>query len=1090
MTVRGVQRCLLGGSTMLKSIFLCCAALIFSTEAMADVVFPRHPAPSPDGQRIAFSYQGDIWVVSREGGVARRITAHPGYDGYPIWSPDGEHIAFASDRDGNLDVFVIPVEEGDVRRLTYHSSPDIPNDWTPDGEGVLFHSRREILDDSNRGIYAVPIGGGTPAPVMPTSGRYAALSPDGSMLAFVRGSGYWWRRGYEGNGRYRLWLHHVGTDSFLNVSAFGREEAPGPNLFPAWLPDGDHLLYLSERGGVSNLEIVSVEDGTRIPLTQFTEGRLRFPRLSRDGRVAAFEYEDAIYTIGIPVRWSSGGGWPEVPPRAEPLSIQLPSDDIAAKIERLRVTDGADEMALSPDGEQIAFVFRGDIFAMKASEDEPWAMRLTQSPARDHQIAWMPDSKGLVFVSDREGDRNIYVVRSTEEEDPRLARSMHREIIQLTHDPLEDSSPKVSPDGERIAFVRGNGTLMTMNAVGGGETVVLDGWSEIEFRWSPDGRWFAYSRNDNEYNTDVWVISADGEDGPHNISQHPDDDEFPTWSPDGKMLAFSSRRSFYDHSDIWYVWLTAEDEEKSRVDVLDEEDREKAAKGASGEEEDKEGEEEEEKIEVRIDFEDIHKRLHRVSSFPGEESQVLVSRETKEFIFTSDTDGKVDLWKVRWDGSELERLTEGGANPRFLQWGPEEKRVYYLGRNGRIASVSASGGDEETFAYEGDMVVDLEAERAQVFDEAWRLMRDKFYDPDHHGVDWEAMRVKYRPWALAASSGEDFRDVVRLMLGELNSSHQQMNAPTREDPGAATGELGVVFDPAYAGPGLRVQRVIKATPADRVTSRLEPGDVILSINGTPLGRSTNIYQLLDGKIEHKVLLMVRSASGREEEVIIRPTDSRQFRRKVYEEAVEARRASVEEATEGRVTYVHIASMSIGPLETFERDLYSVAHGKEALIIDVRNNGGGWTTDLLLTILLAGDHAVTVGRDGGPGYPQGRRIMYAWTKPIVVLCNEHSFSNAEIFSWSIKTLGRGPLVGQQTYGGVISTGGSRLMDGSWVRLPGRGWYTKYDGSNMERVGCTPDVVVENTPGDLSRGRDPQLETAAQLAMDQIAEENPR
>jgi tricorn protease len=366
-------------------------------------------------------------------------------------------------------------------------------------------------------------------------------------------------------------------------------------------------------------------------------------------------------------------------------------------------------------------------------------------------------------------------------------------------------------------------------------------------------------------------------------------------------------------------------------------------------------------------------------------------------------------------------------------------------------------------------------------------MRDQFYDPDHHGADWGAMHQKYRPWALAASSGEDFRDVVRLMLGELNSSHQQMYAPPSKEPGAATGELGVIFDPAHQGPGLRVDRVVPDTPAGRVTSRLNAGDIILSVDGAAVSESVNIHRLLDGSIDRKTQLRVRRSSGREEEVIIRPVSVSEFRRKIYDEQVETSRAFVEESTAGRVGYAHIANMGIGSFQEFERDLYSVAHGKDALIIDVRDNSGGWITDLLLAILLAGDHAVTVGRDGGPGYPQTRRIFYAWTKPVVVLCNEFSYSNAEIFSWSIKTLGRGPLVGQQTYGGVISTGSSRLMDGSRVRLPGRGWWTKYDGSNMEKVGCPPDVVVENTPGHLSRERDPQLETAVQLAVEQIGED---
>jgi tricorn protease len=503
--------------------------IVLALPAHSDVIFPRHPAPSPEGDRIAFSYQGDIWVVPRTGGVARRITAHPAYDAYPIWSPDGARLAFASRRDGNFDVYVIPLEEGEVRRLTYHSEADLPTDWTPDGEFVLFHSRREILDGRNRGIYKVPLTGGTPFPVMSTGGRLAVLSQDGKRLAYIRGSGFWWRRGYEGNGRHRLWLHHVGTDSFINLSSMGPDEEPGINYQPAWYPDGDHLLYLSETDGISNLRIMSVEDGSRLSLTRFTEGRLRFPRLSRNGRVAAFEYEDGIYTVPIPARLPRGGSadWPEGPPQPRRLGIQLPVDHVESRVERLHVTSGADEMALSPDGKQMAFVHRGDIFAMKASDEEPWALRLTTSPARDHQITWSPDSRSLVFVSDRAGNRDIHLLRSTDQEDPRLARSLHRELVQLTDHPLEDWRPRVSPDGKQIAFLRGNGTLMTVEMDDSDEQVIIEGWSQIEFQWSPDSKWLVFSRDDNEFNSDVWIISADGQEGPYNISQHPDSDVVP-----------------------------------------------------------------------------------------------------------------------------------------------------------------------------------------------------------------------------------------------------------------------------------------------------------------------------------------------------------------------------------------------------------------------------------------------------------------------------------------------------------------------------------------------------------------------------------
>ncbi|MBD3337079.1 MAG: peptidase S41, partial [Candidatus Eisenbacteria bacterium] len=910
-----------------------------------------------------------------------------------------------------------------------------------------------------------------------------ALAPGGERLAYVRGSVPWWRRGYEGNGRYRIWLYDRQTQAHQALAGVSDDpEETGVSSYPAWLPGGDHILYLSEVDGAANLRLLSVSSGERAWLTRLPgDGRLRYPSLARNGSLAAFEYEDGIYVVRLPEAPATGSvDWPEQPPLPERLEIRLSLDPETVPVERHRVTSGADEIALSPDGEQIAFVYRGDIFAMKTDEDEPWARRLTDSPAREHQIAWSPDSKSLIYVSDAGGQRDVYRMRSTDPDDPRLARSLFRETERLTSHPQEEWTPRFAPDGDRIAFVRGKATLMTMRSDGTDPQVVVDGWSPIDYRWSPDSRWFVYSRNDNDYNEDVWIVSADGASGPHNISRHPDDDGNPVWSPDGRMVAFSSRRDYTNQADIWYVWLRREDDEKAKRDILDEEDLEETQRIGEEEDDEKNEDNETEKIEVRIDFEEIHRRLRRVTSFPAEESQVLISADGRTFVFTSSSGGERDLWKVQWDGSEEQRLTTGDTEPRDLQWGKKGGEIFYLSGSGKIASVTLEGGTTG-YPYDGSLMLDRRAERAQIFDECWRLMRDNFYDEDFHGADWQAARETYRPWALAAGSGADFADVIRLMLGELNSSHQQYYPAGDDRDGARTGHLGVVFDPDFAGPGLRIARVVPRTPADRVTSRLAAGDVILAVDGESAGPGVNIHRLLDGTVGEDVVLRVRRASGGEETVIIRPQSYRDYRRDLYEEQDEARRRAVTEGTGGRVAYIHIQGMGRGNLEAFERDLYAVAHGREALIIDVRDNSGGWITDMLLAILTAPSHAVTRGRGGEPGYPQGRRPLYSWSKPVVVLCNEFSYSNAEIFSWAIKTIGRGPLIGRRTFGGVISTGSHGLVDGSRMRMPGRGWTSKYDGSNMERIGCPPDIVVENRPADLLQDRDPQLETAIREAL---------
>jgi tricorn protease len=1061
-------------SALIVSVFLSLSAAAF-TAASDEAVLARYPAPSPDGSQIAFSYQGDIWVVPAEGGRALRLTVHEAYDYMPRWSPDGREIAFSSDRFGNDDVFVIPAGGGEAERLTFMSADDVVCDWTPDGKAILFSSRRDWRAHRVPVIYQVPRTGGTPTVFMPEFGNEGAVSPDGSRLAFTTGyRNYWWRKNYRGAGNNDILIWNRKTGEYRKLT-----DHPGNDAHPMWSGDGAALFYMTDASGSDNIWRVDIDSGEKNPLTA-QDGRLRYPSISADGSLIAYEYEADIYIL------KTDGSEPSR------LQIVAPSDSKFNTVERLTFSRDADEMEPSPDNEEIAFVVRGELFVMKEKGDS--ANQLTEDPARDFDIIWKPDGTAVVFRSDKTGNYDLYMIESDDPEEKLLSRALAFKITPLTSDPADEHTPRFSPDGKKLAFVLGNADLHILDMETKEDKLLLAGWSLDTFTWSPDGQWIALSRDDAEFNSDIWIVPAAGGD-PVNITQHPDADTNPVWSPDGRKLAFISKhsndRGAGDNLDVYMVFLRIEDDEKTAEDwELEEAKKDKKPEKKDEAAEKKEGEEKKEekpKVEVKIDFEDIQLRIRQVTSQIGDKRALAFSPDSKTIAFTSDNTGDWELWNIKWDGTEQKQLTSGGANPSSVCWSKDGKKIYYLRRGGMIQSIAAGGGAPTGHSFQARMTIDHPAERRQKYEEAWRVLNDRFYDPNFHGADWATAREKYRPWAIAAVETRDFNTVVNMMFGELDASHMGIGGPSGDGPQESTGMLGLVFDESYSGPGLRVASVLKDGPCDKTASKVNAGEYILAIDGEEVSLVVNIHKLLVETTGRKVVLTVAASPEAQEKrrVIVRPASTGDISRLLYEEAVRQRREMAHRLSDGRIGYLHVQAMGQPYLERFERELFSEAHGKEAVVIDVRNNGGGWTTDMMLAMLQVKPHAYTIPRNGPRGYPISERLpLYAYWKPIVTMCNEYSYSNAEIFSWAIKTLKRGLVVGRQTNGAVISTGGYGLIDGSFIRTPGRGWYVYGTDIDQERNGCPPDIVVEVQPGDEAAGIDSQLERAVQELLKQL------
>ena len=1069
-------------------VALLCAVLAVPVTAQDPDPFLRHPAVHPEGGQIAFSYQGDLWTVAAEGGQAQRLTIHEAYEGRPRWGPEGEQIAFTSDRYGNDDLYVTDAEGRTPERLTYHSTDDAIGGWTPDGH-LLFSTRRTYAQaEWSDEIYQVAATGGTPDRLLDAVGAAPRMSPDGRFVAFEKGANRTSKKGYEGPADRNVWIYDTENDTYTRITTY-----EGNDHHPVWTGPRT-LLYISEQSGTYNVHRQSITDqggadGAAEAVTTFEDDGVRALSASADGRVVAFERQASVYVL-------EDGGEPR------PLDVTMPADYRFDPTEQKEMTDGLRQYAVSPNGAQVALTLRGELFLMQNETEEPRTTRLTEHAYRDRDAAWTSDST-LVFASDRNGGQyDLYRLTSADPEHPGdLYDALRHEVTRLTDTPENERIIAMAPDRSRLAFRRGamtgygEGALVTARVTEDGladEAVLVEGWNDpTDVAWSPDSEWLAYSKSNLNFNSDVYIHAADGSREPVNVSQHPRGDEEPVWSPDGSKLGFVSERSS-PGTDVWFVWLREEDWERTERDweaIADqEESSEEEGDGDEGSPPD-----------VQIDFENIHDRLERVTALPGGEDDPVIGAEGDTFYFVAgedsrvaDYDAEVDLYSIQWDGTERTRITEGGVEPSNVRLAPTHDQVTFTHSGGRLARVPTDDPTLERLSFQASMEVNHETERTQIFQEVGRALSEGFYDPNFHGDDWEALRAQYRPWAMQASTTQDFQDAVNLMLGELNASHMGYYGSDRaETQDERTGRIGVELDPVDNG--VEVQRVVPRSPAARETSTLRVGDVITAVNGTAVAEAGNFYALMEGTVKEKVLLDVTGPEGESRTVRLRPTDD--LEEALYREWVEERKQLVESYSNGRLGYVHVEGMNWESFEHFERELYASAHDKEGLIIDVRFNGGGWTTDYLMTVLNVRRHAYTVPRGATDNlqqnheqfrghYPFGERLPYAaWTKPVAALANENSYSNAEIFSHAFKNLDHGPLVGQPTFGAVISVGGAGLIDGSYVRMPFRAWYVHQTDENMEHGPARPDIRVQNPPAVKATGEDPQLRRAVEALLNE-------
>lgn len=1053
--------------------FLCAFALFGNLSAQTPLM---KPAISPDGNSIAFSYQGDIWVSALSGQNTTRLSLHEAYESNPIWTADGKFLVFSSNRFGNNDLYKISVNGGIPKRLTYHSASDTPYSVTPDGDILFITSRNYRQVERESEIYILENNKATERRFMDALGFDPVLSPDGKKVAFTRGTCRIAREAYNGPANREVWVYDIESDAYTNISQHDTND-----FNPQWL-NNDEVVFISGRSGKYNLHQANLQ-GSTSQLTKRTDFGIQHFSISAATQKIAYQTVKQSYVFNRNTN------------QTKPLGITIESDYRFDPVVKKTVTNRVNEYAISPNAKLIAYSHRGEIFVTRNDKEDSKSVRLTDQPSRESNPTWLNDSV-LLFISDREGQKDLYAVSSSDENESNLFYSFKRKTARITKTNAEESNPVISPNGKRLALQIGRGGLKTFDinekAKLSNSKTLLDGWDAPSgLTWSPDSKWLAYSKSNLDFNEDIFIHAADNSQAPVNVSMHPKGDYNPVWSKDGSKLGFVSERNNGD-TDIWFAWLKKDDWEKSSAEW---QRREKEASDSAPKKA-KDDKKESDK-DLVIDFDNIYLRLEQVTRYTGGESDFTFDAKGEHIYFTNggvsrkNYDIDRSLFKIKWDGSNKKEI-KGGKRSYGLSKYPIKNMVYLMGSGGKIMALNTKADKLESLSVKSQINIHYKAELNQVFEEAWRVLYAGFYDPEFHGQDWNALKKTYKPLALKASTKEDFQTIVNLMLGQLNASHMGLytNNEQMETQNESSGRLGIEGE--HVKNGFRITRIISESPADKKESKLNVGDIITAVNQNKVSNAENFYKHLEGTSNEKTLLTVKR-NGTEKEIMIWP--SRSVRTELYNEWVKDRRTLVNQYSNGKLGYLHIQGMNWTSFERFERELMAAGYGKEGIVIDVRYNGGGWTTDYLMAVLNVKQHSYTIPRGAAKSleehknykenYPYGERLPLAsWTKPSIALCNSNSYSNAEIFSHAYKALDLGTLVGIPTFGAVISTGGASLQDGSRVRLPFRAWFVKETEKNMENGPAVPDIIVENPPAYKAKKVDPQLKRAVDELLKQL------
>jgi len=1037
----------------------------------------RYPAISPNGSEIAFSYKGDLYLVPVTGGRASRLTTNIAYDYNPVWSNDGSKIAFSSDRYGNDDVFVINKEGGIPKRITFHSADDRVTAFSGNDQTVLFSSNRlDAINSLNYyrmpELYSIDLEGGMPKQIFSHPAMNARYTSSGDILfEELTGRENEFRKHHTSSVTRDLWRYKADGTYTKIADYIGEDRNPAPT-------STDDFYYLSERGGTFNVFKSNLTNPNSLEqVSNFTMHPVRYLSASKEG-LLCYSFNGDLYTQQ---------------PGAEPvkLNIEILADETTSTSKLLSVSSGASEMVPSPNGKEIFFVYRGEVFV--TAVDGSLTKQITNTPEQERSIDISPDGKTIVYASERNNSWNLYTTRLANEKENYFVNSTDLKEETLLASLNETFQPSFSPDGKEVAFLEARVQLKVITIENKKVRTIHDGsynYSYLDgdqsYSWSPDGKWFLFEFNPpQKWSSEIGLKKSDGTGEIFNLSKSGFSDSGPIWSADGSMIIWSSNKeglrdkanSGSSEYDLYALFLTQKAYDKyslskEEYDLLPKED-EKKDKEAGDKKEDKEKKEKIKLEPVKIDFEGLTDRKEKLTIFSSRLSDAVATKDGKNILFFAKTGKNYDLWKIDLVKKESKVLTVFGKSGGSIKLDKEGKNLFVLS-DGSISKVKIEDGSKEDISISGEMRLNEDAERAYLFDHVARQVKKKFLDKELHGAPWDTLTANYKMFLPHISNNFDFTDMLSELLGELNASHTGARFSPSNPKGDITAALAAFYSSAYDKDGLMIEEIMVGSPLVQDSSKIKPGIVIEKIDGKTILKGKNYYSLLNRKADKTLLLSLYNPETKARWTEkVKPISIDKENELRYKRWIKQNRKLAHTLSDNKIGYMHIKEMGDESFREFLDEVMGEEYNKEALIVDTRNNSGGDLVDDLTTFLSGMQYQTFKFEDKIVGYES----QYKWTKPSIMLVCEANYSDAHCVPAAYHDQELGKIVGMPVPGTCSFVWWEKLQNGVVFGIPNMA-VINTSGEILENNQLEPDFKVKNDFTKISNGEDQQIAKAVE------------